>query len=172
MRQMKLRSINLCKADDAMNPINSVTLCQQRVDTKGFKGKGGVETWARNVLGRLHAVRDDMAALASATNQVSPRYFHLQLHARSATGGLSLRWRFSAGKHALWKDLAPYLAGMPQRIIDWYHAANEEAELLNAMEQALRTELRMADRLAKRMGVAQLWRRETGVRKRTGPTGL
>ncbi|MES2353106.1 MAG: hypothetical protein V4568_01690 [Pseudomonadota bacterium] len=147
-----------------MNSIESVTLCQQRVDTKGFKGKGGVETWVRNVVSRLNAVREDMAALASASNQVAPRYFHLQLHARSATGSLSLRWRFTTGKHALWKDLAPHLTGVPQRIADWYRAANEEAELLNAMEQALRAELRMAERLAIRMGVGQQWQRETGLR--------
>jgi len=148
-----------------MNSIESVTLCQQRVDKKGFKGKGGVETWARNVVSRLNAIREDMAALASATNQVAPRYFHLQLHARSATGGLSLRWRFTAGKHALWKDLAPHFTGVPQRITEWYRVANEEAELLNAMEQALRAELRMANRLATRMGVGQLWQLETGLRQ-------
>ena len=66
------------------NAIESVTLCQQCVDTKGFKGKGGVTGWAKSAGTRLEAVRTDMAALASATNQVSPRWFYLQLHARRA----------------------------------------------------------------------------------------
>jgi hypothetical protein len=154
-----------------MNSIESVTLCQQRVDTKGFKGKGGVIAWARNAKSRLDAVRDDMATLASATNQVAPRHFYLQLHARGATGGLSLRWRFIDGRHVLWKNLALHLAGLPRRIADWYLAANEEAELLNAMEQTLRAELRMADRLAVRMGAGSLWRRETGLRQPIGTAG-
>ncbi len=148
-----------------MNIIKSVTLCQQRVDTKGFKGKGGVETWARNVVSRLNAIREDMAALASATYQVSPRYFHLQLHARNKTGSLSLRWRMNSGQHLLWKNLLPYLENMPQRIIQWYQTANEEAELLNAMEQALRSELRMAQRLAVRMGMKPVSTIGTGLQQ-------
>jgi hypothetical protein len=151
-----------------MNSIESVTLCQQRVDTKGFKGKGGVHTWAKSAKGRLDAVRDDMAALASATNQIAPRYFYLQLHARSATGALSLRWRLATGQHALWEALARHLASLPLRVAEWYRAANEEAELLNAMEQALRAELRMADRLAVRIGIEPLWQRQAVSRKRTG----
>ena len=153
-----------------MNLIESVTLCQQHVDTKGFKGKGGITTWARNASDRLDAIREDMAALASATNQVAPRQFYLQLHARTATGSLSLRWRSVTGQHKLWEDLAADVADMPQRIAAWYRAANEEAELLNAMEQALRAELRMADRLAARWGIGQVWQRQTGLRQPIGTT--
>jgi len=147
----------------AIRPIESVTLCQQHVDTKGFKGKGGVRAWAKNASRRLDAVREDMAALSSATNQVAPRHFYLQLHARTATGGLSLRWRLASGHHVLWAQLPESLIEMPKRIADWYRAANAEAELLNAMEQALRAELRIASRLAAGMGIQDLWHRETGL---------
>ena len=138
------------------NAIESVTLCQQCVDTKGFKGKGGVTGWAKSAGTRLEAVRTDMAALASATNQVSPRWFYLQLHARRATGGLSLRWRMADGRHMLWQDLASDVQRLPTRISDWYRAVAEEAALLNAMEQALRAELRMASRLAQAMGFSAI----------------
>lgn len=144
-------------ADRELNVIESVTLCQQHVDTKDFKGKGRVIAWARDAGRRLDAVRQDMAALASATDQVAPRYFHLQLHSRTATGGLSLRWRLVTGPHALWEDLAPWIAELPRRISGWYDAANAEAELLNAMEQAVRAEVRTARRLAARLGDVGPW---------------
>jgi hypothetical protein len=114
----------------------------------------------------LDAVRHDMAALASATDQVAPRYFYLQLHSRTATGGLSLRWRLVTGPHALWDDLAPWIADLPRRIAGWYEAANAEAELLNAMEQTVRAEVRTARRLAARLGDTEPWQNAAGGGRR------
>ena len=135
-----------------MKPIEAVTLCQRGVDTKGFKGKGGVAAWVRLAEGRLAVLRADMAALAGATNQVSPRWFYLQLHARTQTGALSLRWRMADGRHVRWDDVAGDVDQLPRRIALWYRAAQEAAALLNAMEQTVRAELRVATRLAPERG--------------------
>ena len=136
-----------------MNGRSDWPLCQQSVDTKGFKGKGGIRAWISRIRVRRQAVHLAMDMLHEATRQVTPRYFYLELHARSATGSISLRWRRTDGRHCLWQDVEPHLQGLPKTMQDWYRRANEEAEILNAMEQAVRAEQRAAWILAEKLGL-------------------
>lgn len=115
--------------------------CQQRVDIKAFKGKG-----TRKVQDALSFVQSEMSKLARKTKDVSGRLFFLEVHRRTSTCQMSLKWRLAYGRwrHANWDDeeLQSYLSRMSVDWVDWYSDIAKKAVLLNAEEKKLRMQLR------------------------------
>jgi hypothetical protein len=99
---------------------------------------------ARQAVDKVH---EDMRNLAEATKSIKGRTFYLALHARAATGQLSLRWRKAGAtdtSHIPWDTLAEYFSKLPDELVHWYQTVNQVAISLNAQEKLNRSVLKYA----------------------------
>lgn len=119
---------------------------QHRIDRKAFKGRGAARELmkARQAVDKVH---EDMRNLAEATKSIKGRTFYLALHARAATGQLSLRWRKAGAtdtSHIPWDTLEEYFSKLPDELVHWYQTVNQVAISLNAQEKLNRSVLKYA----------------------------
>ena len=113
---------------------------------KPFKGKGDVRRRAHDVEQHLTAIHGYMRRLKQESRAIRGRIFGLDTYARN--GSVELRWRYLAGRHAIWKrDIEPSLASFPAELQAWYRRANVASAILNVQERCLRYERSALQRL-------------------------
>ena len=113
---------------------------------KPFKGKGEVRQRAHVVEQQLTAIHGYMRRLKQESRAIRGRIFGLDTYARN--GSVELRWRYQAGRHAIWKrDIEPSLTGFPVELQAWYRRANVASAILNVQERCLRYERSALQRL-------------------------
>jgi hypothetical protein len=118
----------------------------QVADRKGpLKGKGReLAQWSADAQAQLAAVHGAMDELAAESRSISQRAFGLHIYTRRTER--QLRWRLIDGSHLAWPRIEGLLAQEPQGLARWYRAAIDRAHLLNHREQALRYEVKTAQR--------------------------
>lgn len=113
---------------------------------KPFKGKGDVRRRAHDVEQQLTAIHGRMRRLKEESRAIRGRIFGLDTYVRN--GSVELRWRYLAGRHAIWKrDIESALAGFPAELQAWYRKANVAGVILNVQERCLRYERSALQRL-------------------------
>ena len=97
---------------------------------------------------QLAAVHRRMRQFKGESHAIRGRTFGLETEIRNGPESLMLRWRFSAGRHAIWgRDIEPMLAGFPMELQAWYRRANVASVILNVQERCLRYERSALQRL-------------------------
>lgn len=119
--------------------------CQQRVDTKGFTGKG-TRSELRHLAAALDRLEQHMAELLAASKQVRFAPLHLALHRRRSSGYAALRWRAggAAGRHLSWEDARAIYLRYPRPTRRWYQELTRQALTDNACHVELRRRIRLA----------------------------
>lgn len=111
-----------------------------------FKGKGAGSADRRACRSALQDVEDAMRQLKqrSKTRELAVRPFYLDVIRRATLGPptLTLRWRYTAGRHASWPVVQAAIASLPRPIQAVYDRFNGEAVKLNERAGALRRRLR------------------------------
>lgn len=115
---------------------------------KAFKGKGELRRRMHDVEQQLAAVHRRMRQFKGESHAIRGRTFGLETEIRNGPESLMLRWRFSAGRHAIWeRDIEPMLASFPMELQAWYRRANVASVILNVQERCLRYERSALQRL-------------------------
>ena len=102
----------------------------------------------------------------SIKRDLAVRPFYLDVIGRTTMGPptLSLRWRYTGGRHATWRTVQAAIVSLPRPIQAVYARLNSEAVKLNERASALRRRLREIVRGELRAG--QSW----GVARAEGRT--
>jgi hypothetical protein len=97
---------------------------------------------------QLTAVHRSMRQLKDGSRAIRGRTFALETYVRNGPDSLMLRWRYLAGRHAIWeRDIEPSLRGFPAELQAWYRRANVAIVVLNVQERCLRYERSALQRL-------------------------
>ncbi|KGM38747.1 hypothetical protein JY96_21535 [Aquabacterium sp. NJ1] len=96
---------------------------------------------------RLADVHRQMNELRDETKAVEKRRVSLDVYFLRHRLQQSLRWRLAGGKHATWELVKPLLQTMNASEAQAYFEWNSRAEILNALEQVARYEVRNVQRL-------------------------
>jgi hypothetical protein len=107
----------------------------------------------------MHDVEQQMAVLhrrmrqlKDETRAIPGRVFALETYARNGRDALALRWRYLAGRHAIWeRDIEPSLDRFPAELRAWYRRANVASVILNVQERCLRYERAALEELLGRL---------------------
>lgn len=120
--------------------------CQERVDTKAFKGKG-TRSKLRHLQSEVDRLEQHMNELVAASKKMPAFSMYLALHHRSATGYTFLRWREAGGdkRHLSWEAARALCDKHPPHIRRWYMQLSAQAQHANAEHVALRKELRQLE---------------------------
>ncbi len=115
---------------------------------KPFKGKGEVRRRLHDVEQQLSAVHRSMRQFKDESRAIRGRTFALETYVRNGPESLMIRWRYMAGRHAIWeRDIEPSLGGFPAELQAWYRKANVASVILNVQERCLRYERSALQRL-------------------------
>lgn len=128
---------------------DTTTACQTIACWKGpLKGKGSdLRQWLKLAEARLADVHRQMNELRDETKTVEKRRVSLDVYFLRHRLQQSLRWRLAGGKHATWELVKPLLQTMNASEAQAYSEWNTRAEILNALEQVARYEVRNVQRL-------------------------
>lgn len=97
---------------------------------------------------QLAGVHGTMRRLKDESHAIRGRTFALETHIRNGPDSLMLRWRYVAGRHAVWqRDIEPSLGGFPAQLQVWYRRVNVASVVLNVQERCLRYERSALQRL-------------------------
>jgi hypothetical protein len=117
--------------------------CQKRVDVKALTGTGNLAR-LRQEVGRLDGCATQMQELAKATKAVPGLGIYLELHKRSASGYVFLRWRerFGSSRHVGWEEIDELTQTLPTQTRDWCKSASLRAQELNSAHLEARSEIK------------------------------
>ena len=111
-----------------------------------FKGKGAGSADRRAYRSALEDVEEAMRQLKqrSIKRDLAVRPFYLDVIRRPTNGPptITLRWRYTAGRHATWRTVQAAIVSLPRPIQAVYARLNGEAVKLNGRASALRQRLR------------------------------
>ncbi|MFN4266279.1 MAG: hypothetical protein ACK4F8_11105 [Aquabacterium sp.] len=126
--------------------------CQTLECLKGpLKDKAkAVNQWHRLTQDRLNQIHHEMEVLRQETKrQVSgDTTWYLDIYKITWRNSKSLRWRMVGGTHTLWERVESNLQYLPPSLAQWYREVDVKANLLNALEQVARYELKTINRFA------------------------
>lgn len=126
--------------------------CQTLECLKGpLKDKAkAVNQWHRLTQDRLNQIHHEMEVLRQETKrQVSgDTTWYLDIYKITWRNSKSLRWRMVGGTHTLWERVESNLLYLPPSLAQWYREVDVKANLLNALEQVARYELKTINRFA------------------------
>ena len=85
-----------------------------------------------------------MQELAKASKAVPGLGIYLELHKRSASGYVFLRWRerFGSSRHVGWDEIDALTNALPENIRAWCQAASSRAQELNTDHLDARSEIK------------------------------
>ena len=97
---------------------------------------------------QLAGVHRTMRQLKDESHAIRSRTFALETQVRNGPESLMLRWRYLAGRHAVWqRDIEPSLDRFPAELRAWYRTVNVASVILNVQERCLRYERSALQRL-------------------------
>ncbi len=122
--------------------------CQKRVDVKALTGTGNLAR-LRQQVGKLDGCATQMQELAKASKAVAGLGIYLELHKRSASGYVFLRWRerFGSSRHVGWDEIDALTKALPENIRAWCQAASSRAQELNTDHLDARSEIKRIRRM-------------------------
>ena len=85
-----------------------------------------------------------MQELTKASKAVQGLSIYLELHQRSASGYVFLRWRqrFGVSRHVGWDEVDELTQALPAEMRAWCHSASQRAQELNAAHLQHRSEIK------------------------------
>lgn len=125
--------------------------CQKRVDVKALTGTGNLAR-LRQQVASLDDCAKQMQELAKASKAVSGLSIYLELHKRSASGYVFLRWRqrFGSSRHVGWDEIDTLTQELPSQIRVWCNSASVRAQELNSAHLDSRAEIKRIRKMVER----------------------
>lgn len=117
--------------------------CQNRVDVKALTGTGNLAR-LRQQIASIDSCAKQMQELTKASKAVIGLPIYLELHQRSASGYVFLRWRqrYGASRHVGWDEVDELTKELSAEMRAWCHTASQRAQELNAAHLQHRGEIK------------------------------